>query len=532
MQGQFGGTRLVKVVVNGDEGRDKLINGINILADAVSSTLGAGGRTVVLEDDFGNPHVSKDGVTVANYINLEDPIENLAVQMVKQAARQTASKAGDGTTTSTVLAQAIIGEYTRLGGDKFSFRDIKKGIDDATKETIDLLVKKSVKVSEKKLESVSIISSNNDEELGKLISSAFKSAGEHGVVTMGNSPTSETFVDVVEGTHIKSNSKSHHFFTSPEKETTVLEKPLIFLCTSEIPNVRRIQGILEHAMKSNRSILLVAPLESQPLAALAMNKVKGNIQVNVIDPPSFGLKRKDILDDLALLSGATVIDESLGDSLDLITPDCLGSATRAVSDKDGTTFIFDSKPEAVVELVEELREQLENEDHLTLTSHIESRLAILTGGVSQIYVGGDSDVEVKEKKDRVDDAIHAVKAAKKEGILPGGGASIHYIARNLDVSHESDGVSLGREILRQALFSPFNKILTNAGLDPMDQKYNIKEWGIGVDVIDGEVKDMKKAGIIDPALVTKESLKNAVSVATTILSTDSVISNVRERGEE
>ncbi len=525
---QFGGTNLVKEVTIGEKGRKGLIKGIKLLADAVGSTLGAGGRTVVLEDDFGNPHVTKDGVTVASYINADDPVENLGIQMMKQAAKQTASKAGDGTTTSTVLAQAVIDNYVSMDGEKHSFRDVKRGIDKATEQVIKGLDKRSEKVDSKRLESVSIISTNNDPVLGKLISDAFLSAGDHGVVTMDTSPNSSTFIDVVEGTHIPSNSKSHHFFTNPEKETAVLEKPLVFLCTTEIPNVRRIQDILEYAIKNNRSILLVAPLEQQPLSALSMNKVKGNIKVNVIDPPSFGLKRKDILDDLALLSGAKVIDESLGDSLDLITPDCLGSATRAVSDSDGTTFIFDNKPEEVEKLIDELKAKLEDEDHHTLTRHIESRLALLTGGVSQIYVGGETDVEVKEKKDRVDDAIHAVKAAKKEGILPGGGVSLAYIGSNCKFKGNA-GELTGWRILIEACCSPFEKILSNAGLSPGDYEGKLDRWGYGVDVIDGKVKDMRKAGIIDPSLVTKEALKNAVSVATTILSTDAVVSNVRDK---
>ncbi len=523
---QFGGSQLVKQLVFKDEGRQKLIAGIDKLAGAVGSTLGAGGRTVVIEDDFGNPHVTKDGVTVAQGVFLDDTIENLGCTMMKQAARNTATKAGDGTTTSTILAQAIIHKYIEENGEDYSFRDIKKGIDKSLANTVAQLEKRSVKVTDERLEQVSIISANNDEVLGKLIADAYRQAGEHGIVTLSDSSTSETYIDVVDGTQIRSTSQSPHFYTNPEKELCELEKPLVFLCATEIPNMRRIQGILEYAIKSNRSILLVAPLESQPLAALAMNKVRGNIKVNVIDPPSFGLKRKDILDDLALLSGAKVIDESLGDSLDLITPDCLGEADRSISDSDGTVFIFDSKPEEAKEKIDYLREQLANEGHHVLTRHIENRLALLCGGVSQIYVGGDTEVEQKEKRDRVDDAIHAVKAAKKEGILPGGGAALHYLASNSEFKGNSSEAT-GWKIFTEALFEPYNLILKNAGLNPTD--YSLKKWGMGVDVIDGKIKDMRKAGIIDPVLVTKSALLNATSVATTILSTDAVISNVRDK---
>ena len=523
---QFGGPKTVKDLHFKDAGRAKLISGINKLAEAVGTTLGASGRTVVLEDDFGNPHVTKDGVTVANYVVLDDEVENLGVSMMKQAAKQTASKAGDGTTTSTVLAQSIINTYNDSGFERYSFRDIKNGVDKAVEAVLKFIEKRSVKVDEKRLENVSIISANNDAALGKLIADAFAKAGEHGVVTMATSPTNETYIDSVDGTHIESTVASPHFYTDAEKEVAELEKPLIFLCANNIPNIRRIQDILEFAIKSNRSILLVADLETQPMSALAMNKIKGNIRVNVVAPPSFGLKRKDILGDLALLSGAKVIDESLGDSLDLITPDCLGQADKVITDTDGTTFIFNEKPEEVEQKVADIKEALEGEGHHVLKPHLESRLALLCGGVSQIFVGGDTEVEMQEKKDRVDDAIHAVKAAKKEGILPGGGAALYYAANKLMLSG-NEGEAAGSMMLLQACCAPFEKILKNAGLDA--STYEIDKWGLGVDATDGKIKDMRKAGIIDPTMVTKQALKNAVSVATTILSTDAVISNVRER---
>ena len=518
--------QLVKKLAFKEEGRSKLIAGIDKLAAAVSSTLGAGGRTVVIEDDFGNPHVTKDGVTVAEGVYLDDAIENLGCTMLKSASRNTASKAGDGTTTSTVLAHAIIHNYSSVVDCECNFRDVKKGIDDATKHVIEQLEKKSVEIDDEKLEYVSVISANNDSALGKLIADAYRAAGDNGVVTHQPSKTADTYVDVVEGTHLGGTCESHHFYTNTEKEVCELENPLIFLCTSNIPNVRRIQGILEHAIKSNRSMLLIAPLEAQPMAALAMNKVKGNIKVNVISPPSFGLKRKDILDDIALLTGAKVVNEDLGDALDAIGPDVLGSADKAITDSDGTTLAFEGKPEGVQERIDYLRDLLDSEDHQILTKHIEKRLAVLSGGVAIINVGGETEVEQKERIDRVDDAVHAVKAAKKEGILPGGGASLEYISRN----HQgtiNQSTLIGWQILMESIRSPFITILDNAGISHENVK--LDKWGQGVDVIDGEVKDMIEAGIVDPVMVTKSALKNAVSVATTILSTDAVISNVRER---
>ena len=523
---QFGGPKLVKKLHFNNEAKDKLSSGINKIADAVSSTLGASGRTVIIEDDFGNPYVTKDGVTVANSILLNDPVENLGVSMMKQAAQKTASMAGDGTTTSIVLTQAIIDCYNKKDGNKYSFRDVRSGINKFKSHVIDFLSKKAVKVDNKELYNVSTISANNDAELGGIIAQAFENSGDTGIVAMETSPNNQTYVDTVEGTKIGSTCKTPHFYTNKEKETAELDKPLVFISVSEIPNVRKIQDILEHAIKSNRSILLIAPLESQPLTALAMNKVKGNIKVNVIDPPSFGLKRKDILEDLALLVGAKVFDESLGDSIDAISPDMLGSADKALSDSEGTVLVISEKSEEALERIEYLKTALDDEDNKILSKHLNERLALLCGGVSIVYVGADTEVELKEKQDRVDDAIHAVKAARKEGILPGGGSALAYAAQTDWKMELTQDELAGVEILKEALVAPFTKILSNAGLQP--ENFNLTEWGEGVNVTCGCARNMRDEGIIDPFLVTKTALNNAVSVATTILSTDCVISNIRE----
>ncbi len=525
---QLGGPKLVKKLHFDQEAKNKLVKGINKIATAVGSTLGASGRTVVIEDDFGNPYVTKDGVTVANSIMLNDTVENLGVSMVKQAAQQTANMAGDGTTTSIVLTQAIIDCYHKLNASEHSFRDVKSGINRFKEIVLDLLQSKTIEINDKKLDDVSIISTNNDVELGKLIANAFRQAGENGIVTMETSSNNSTYVDVVEGTRVNSTSRTAHFYTNKEKEISELDKPLVFISASDIPNVRKIQDILEHAIKSNRSILLIAPLESQPLTALAMNAVKGNIKVNVIDPPSFGLKRKDILEDLALLVGAQVFDESLGDSIDSITPDLLGEADKAISDKDGTVLVIKEKSKEAQERIEYLKTALEKEDHHVLTKHLNDRLALLCGGVSIIYVGADTDVELKEKQDRVDDAIHAVKAARKEGILPGGGSALAFASKMDWEMKLNQGELKGVEILRDSLITPYTKILANSGYDAKNYS-GFPNWGWGLDVTCGCIKkDLIDKGIIDPLLVTKTALNNAISVATTILSTDCVISNVRE----
>ena len=511
--------KVLKDIKFKDTAKAKLIAGIDKMADAVGSTLGASGRTVLIEGDFGNPHITKDGVTVAGSIILEDPVENLGVTLVKEAAKNTASRAGDGTTTSTVIAQAIIHAYEDLDGDSVSFRDIRSSIETITKDITKKIGQRAVKLDDKRLEQVSVISTNNDTNLGGLIADAFKSVGEDGIVTVEQSNTNETKVDVVEGTKLINSSIIPHFFTNPEKETCELDNPLVFLSQSEIPNLPKILPIIEYAMKSNRALLIISSLDNQVTSALARNKMQGNIKVNVVEPPSFGHKRKDLLEDLALLLGAKVFDESLGDSIDSITPEMLGQAEKAISDIDGTVIVA-SKTDVVEQKISEIKDLLTHEDHPILKAHLEQRLSLLNGGVAIIRVGGDTEIEVKEKLDRVDDAVHAVRAARKEGILPGGGVALKYF------SHKIEGDDIGSKIMKRALASPFNKILENAGLNP--EIYGITGWEKGVDVTDGVIKNMKRSGIIDPVMVTKEALNNAVSVALTVLSTDAVISNIRE----
>ena len=507
-----------------NEAREKLVSGIDKLAQAVGSTLGPSGQCVLIEGDYGAPHITKDGVTVANSILLHDPVENLGVSLVKQAAKNTATKAGDGTTTSTVLTQAIIHAYEALNGDSFQFRGVKSGIEKFKDLIIDKIENKSIELDEEKLQSVATISANNDESLGMFISDAFKAVGKDGVVTIEQSNTNETKVDIVEGTQISTSSVHPLFYTNQEKELTELENPLVFLSYSEIPNFLKIKDICEYAIRNKRALLIISPLDNQVTSALARNKMNGAIKVNVIEPISFGQKRKDLLEDLALLLDAKVFDENLGDSIDSITPDMLGSCDKAVSDIDGTVLVMEKRKE-VEDKIKEIRDLLENEDHPVLTAHLQQRLALLHGGVGIIRVGADTEIEMKEKLDRIDDAVHAVRAAKKEGILPGGGSSLAFFAQD-DWELELDQSELrGVEILKAALTAPYLKILSNAGLDPKD--YELKKFGQGVDATCGRVTDMIKDGIIDPAMVTKQALQNAVSVALTVLSTDCVISNMR-----
>ena len=506
------------------DAKKKLVSGIDKLAQAVGSTLGPSGQCVLIEGDYGDPHITKDGVTVANSVLLRDPVENLGVSLVKQAAKNTATKAGDGTTTSTVLAQAIIHAYDALGAEKFQFRGVKSGIERFKKLVLDKIEDKSIDLDDEKLHHVATISANNDEALGKLIADAFKAVGKDGVVTIEQSNTNETKVDVVEGTQISASSVHPLFYTNQEKEITELEKPLVFLSYSEIPNFLKIKNICEYAIREKRPLLIISPLDNQVTSALARNKMNGVIKVNVVEPPSFGQKRKDLLEDLALLLGAKVFDENLGDSIDSITPDLLGECDKAVSDIDGTVLVMDKRDE-VEKKIEEIKELLEEEDHPILVAHLRQRLALLHGGVAIIRVGADTEIEMKEKLDRVDDAVYAVRAAKKEGILPGGGSALAFLAQD-DWEMKLDQNELkGVDVLKSALTAPYLRILSNAGLDKKD--YKLKGWGYGVDATQGKAVKMIDEGIIDPAMVTKQALQNAVSVALTVLSTDCVISNMR-----
>jgi len=509
---------IVKALSFGSDAKDKVFAGIDKLTQAVSSTLGASGKCVILEDFMGRPMITKDGVTVANSVNLRDPIENIGATLIKEAARKTVSEAGDGTTTATVLAHSLLKEANSKQTSE-SLRKIKEDIQKACDSTISYLENIVVPVEGNMIDQVATISSNNDKELGSIIGEAFKKVGKNGTVMMdADGKTGETIVEVVSGSQINQGYANQNFVTDTGKQTVTLEKPLILLVSSPISIVRKIQTVLEYAVTNNRPILIIGELEKQPMAALVMNKVKGNIKANVVAPPGFNFWKKDFLNDLAAITGATHINEEYGDDVDLITPDMLGECERAISDSKSTVLKIKEIPEEAKERIADIEEQLKSLDPSLRTEKLEERLAILSGNVAVISIGANSDVELKEKKDRVDDAIHATKAAVKEGIVPGGGIALLNAANSL--KEKTDGT----EIFKEALKYPYKKILENAGLEYVPQKGK----GKGINVITGETVNMIKEGIIDPLLVTKSALKNAVSVASTILSTDCVISNMRE----
>ena len=510
-------SEIVKDVNFGDSAKEKITAGIEKLAKAVKSTLGASGKCVIYEDARGNPVITKDGVTVAESVVLFDSVENMGATLIKEAAKNTVREAGDGTTTATVLAESLLKEINK--DEKSSIRDIKTGIKSGLTKVNNYLDKISVKIEGDMLESVSSISCNNDNELGKIIAEAYTKVGKDGVVLMEESPTEETYVEIVDGVQIDSGLTSPHFVTDKDKQICELDNPLILTITSEIPNIRKIQKILEYVIKNKRSLLIVAPVDQQVKAALLMNKVKGNIKINIIDPPGFGPTKQDTIEDFAFLVGSKVIDEQLGDDLDLIDIDCLGEAHTAITDDKNTTLTIDTPEEELEERIKSIQKLIDKEDkNPFIKKKHQQRLAMLSGIVGIVKVGANSKVEMKEKKDRVEDAIYATKAALKEGIVPGGGVAL------LNASQKIKAKTVGEKILLNAIKAPFNTILDNAGIE--DKSLSL-EYGYGIDVISGNGVDMVERGIIDPVLVTKSALKNAVSVVSTIISADCVISNMR-----
>jgi len=511
-------SEIVKDMNFGDDAKNRIIAGVQKLAKAVKSTLGASGKCVVYEDARGLPVITKDGVTVAESVVLFDPVENMGATLIKEAARNTVREAGDGTTTATVLAESLLKEVNSHDKD-VTIREVKDGIKSGLKKVNDYLDKISVKIEGDMLESVSSISCNNDTELGKIIAEAYTKVGKDGVVLMEESPTEETYVEIVDGVQVDSGLTSPHFITDKDKQIAELDNPLVLIVGSEIANVRKIQSILEHVIKSKRSLLIVAPVDQQVKAALLMNKVKGNIKVNIVDLPGFGPTKEDTCEDLALLVGATIMNENLGDDLDLIDISCLGEAYSAVTD-DKTTVLTIEAPEGLEERVKSIQALIDKEDkNPFIQKKHRQRLAMLSGSVGMVKVGADSKVELKEKKDRIEDAIYATKAALKEGIVPGGGVAL------LNASQKIPAKAVGEEILLKAIQAPFYTVLENAGIHLMEGTEDHE--GYGIDVVTGERATMISAGIIDPVLVTKSALKNAVSVVSTIISADCVISNMR-----
>jgi chaperonin GroEL len=516
-----------KIIEFGPEARKNLVNGIDKLANAVTSTLGPNGRNVVISKPGEYPISTKDGVTVARTISLEDPIEELGVQLVKQAAIKTAEGAGDGTTTSTLLAQEMVKAGLTHLNNGVNAVSIKRDIDAAVKEVVNELrrnISQDIS-SEEQLEQVATISANNDSEVGALIATAMKKVGREGVVHIEESKSGETYLETVEGMQFDRGYKSHYFVTDNNSMSCVLENPMILIADKRLTQVKDLLPILEGVSAQNRPLFIIAEdLEGEALATLIVNKMRGIIKVCAVKAPDFGDRRKLILEDIAILTGGQVFSTEKGMKLDKFNWDWFGEARVITVTKDETTIVDGRGESSRIEArIEELQQQIEKAKTPFEQEKLQERLAKFVGGVAIIHVGGNTETEVKEKKDRVDDALQATKAAIEEGIVPGGGAALIY-AREAITNRDS----VGGKIIYKACSSPFIKILTNAGYEEMEafglinQFKQNAEW-IGYNLLSEKFVNMKEAGIIDPTKVTRTAIENAASVAGTILLTECTI---------
>jgi chaperonin GroEL len=516
-----------KIIEFGPEGRQKLVNGIDKLADAVVSTLGPNGRNVVISNPEGYPQSTKDGVTVAKSISLSDNVEETGVSLVKQAAIQTANLAGDGTTTSTLLAREMVKAGLSHLNNGANAVEIKRSIDTAVKQVTSLLRLNAEDItSEEQLEQIATISANNDPEVGKLIATAMNSVGREGVVYIEESKSGETYLETVEGLQFDRGFKSPYFVTNNANMSAVLDKPYILIADSTFTKVKELLPVLEGVSGTGRSLLIIAEdIDNEALATLVVNKMRGTLAVCAVKSPEFGDRRKLILDDIATLTGGEVFSKDKGMKLDKFSWDWFGEA-RTITVTKETTTIVDGKggTERIEARIEELQQQIEQAGSPFETEKLQERLSKFIGGVGIIHVGGNTETEMKEKKDRVDDALNATKAAIEEGIVPGGGAALLYAREGIE-----DRTTLGSQIVYHACGKPFTQILINAGYEvvkaemlAMNFKTSETNWE-GYNLKTEETVNMKEAGIIDPAKVTRTALENAASVAGTILLTECVI---------
>ncbi len=515
------------------QARDGLKKGVDELANAVKVTLGPKGRNVVLGKSFGAPQVTKDGVTVAKDIELEDPIENMGAQMVKEVASKTNDLAGDGTTTATVLAQAIVREGLKNVAAGANPMDLKRGIDKAVSSVVDNLKSQSQIVGEnsEKIQQVASISANNDNAIGVLIAKAFAKVGKEGVITVEEAKGTDTTVEVVEGMQFDRGFISPYFVTNTEKMTAELENPYILLHDKKISSLNDILPILEPIAQSGRPLLIIAEdVDSQALSTLVVNKLRGGLKVVAVKAPGFGDRRKEMLEDLAILTGSTVITEELGMKLDKTTLEMLGTAEKVTIDKDNTTLVNGSGDQAKIEArVAQIKAQIETTTSEYDKEKLQERLAKLAGGVAVLYVGAASEVEMKEKKDRVDDALHATRAAIEEGIVAGGGvALVRSIPSLKEVKAENQDEETGILIVKRAIEEPLRQIVTNAGGEGSVVVAKVEEGSgdFGYNAKKEVYENMLEAGIIDPTKVTRVALENAASVAGMLLTTDCVITEI------
>ncbi|PQJ82846.1 chaperonin GroEL [Polaribacter glomeratus] len=517
------------------DARDGLKRGVDALANAVKVTLGPKGRNVIISKSFGAPTVTKDGVSVAKEIELADPLENMGAQMVKEVASKTNDLAGDGTTTATVLAQAIVKEGLKNVAAGANPMDLKRGIDKAVAAIVADLAKQAQQVgnSSEKIKQVAAISANNDDVIGDLIATAFTKVGKEGVITVEEAKGMETYVDVVEGMQFDRGYLSPYFVTDADKMIADLENPYILLFDKKISNLQEILPILEPVAQSSRPLLIIAEdVDGQALATLVVNKLRGGLKIAAVKAPGFGDRRKAMLEDIAILTGGTVISEERGFSLENATLDLLGTAETVTIDKDNTTIINGAGDAALIKArVSQIKTQIETTTSDYDKEKLQERLAKLAGGVAVLYVGAASEVEMKEKKDRVDDALHATRAAVEEGIVAGGGVALVRAKKVLEkIVTENLDESTGVQIINKAIEAPLRIIVENAGGEGSVVINKVLEGkkDFGYDAKNDKYVDMLKAGIIDPKKVTRVALENAASVAGMILTTECALIDIKE----
>ena len=524
----------VTIVNYGDDSRKKLIDGVNQLADAVVTTLGPNGRNVVIQNEQGVPQSTKDGVTVAKAIELEDTVENTGAQLVKQAAIRTAEQAGDGTTTSTLLAREIVNAGMRYSDKGHNIVEIKRGMDKCVKEHVDYLRNVSQDISsEDQLRQVATISANNDEEVGELIATAMEKVGRDGVVTIEESRTGETYLETVEGMQFNRGYKSPYFVTNNDNLTCVLKDAAILFYNGRIGSVKDLLPLLENLSQQAKSLLIVAEdIDGEALATLIVNKMRGILNVCAVKAPDFGDRRTLLMNDMATLTGGQVVDKDKGMKLDKFDLNWLGECRTVTVTKEATTIVDGAgEEEAIGRLCTELQTQIENSTSPFEVEKLQERLAKLTGGVAVVHVGGNTETEMKEKKDRVDDALQATKAAIEEGIVPGGGLALLRASHNVDCEDNMDNndQKLGCAIIKSALRKPFKQILNNAGVEDASRiEFSVtsgEKIGTGYNIKTGRFDDFLDKGIIDPTKVTRCALENAASIAGTILLTECTVVN-------
>jgi chaperonin GroEL len=525
-----------KNITYGEEARQNILRGVNKLADAVKVTLGPKGRNVVIDKKFGSPTITKDGVTVAKEIELDNPLENMGAQMVREVASKTSDIAGDGTTTATVLAQAIYREGIKMvtaGGNPM---EIKRGIDLAVRKAVDAINAMKKTVDAKEIAHVGTISANGDVEIGKIIAEAMDKVGKDGVITVEEAKGLDTTLEVVEGMQFDRGYLSPYFVTDAERMECVLESVKILIYEKKISSMKDLLPILEQVAKQNRPFLIIAEeVEGEALATLVVNKLRGTLHVAAVKAPGFGDRRKAMLEDIATLTGGKMISEDLGIKLESVKWEDLGDAKKVTVDKDNTTIVVDTgdkkRREAITGRVKQIRAQIEETTSDYDREKLQERLAKLVGGVAIIKVGAATETEMKEKKARVEDAMHATKAAVEDGIVPGGGVALLRAIAEVDKIKEHGDIQIGVNIVKRALEEPARQIIANAGLEGSVIVKELKEKGgfIGFNAQTEKTEDMLKAGIVDPAKVTKSALQNAASIAGLMLTTEALVSEIKEK---